>query len=51
MTYPARTLLEEVGYVALHFHWPLGEILDLEHPTRTHFVELIGDFVTRSGEE
>jgi len=24
--------------VAYHFHWPLGEILDLEHPLRRAFV-------------
>jgi hypothetical protein len=30
-----------VSYVALHFHWPLGEILDLEHPLRRAFVSQI----------
>jgi hypothetical protein len=42
VTYEAQRLLEEVSYVAYHFHWPLGEILDLEHPDRRHFVEEIG---------
>jgi Family of unknown function (DUF6760) len=27
-----------VSYVAYHFHWPLSEILDLEHPLRRAFV-------------
>jgi hypothetical protein len=27
-----------VSFVAYHFHWPLGEILDLEHPLRRAFV-------------
>jgi hypothetical protein len=27
-----------VSYVAYHFHWPLQEILDLEHPLRRAFV-------------
>jgi hypothetical protein len=27
-----------VSYVAYHFHWPLTEILDLEHPLRRAFV-------------
>jgi hypothetical protein len=27
--------------VAFHFHWPLGEILDLEHPLRRAFVDQI----------
>ncbi|MGH3871862.1 MAG: DUF6760 family protein [Pseudonocardiaceae bacterium] len=42
MTYGTERLLEEVSYVAYHFHWPLGEILDLEHPDRRRFVEEIG---------
>jgi hypothetical protein len=39
MTYAADRLLEEVAYVAYHLHWPLSELLDLEHPLRQRFVE------------
>ena len=42
MTYGAERVLEEVSYVAYHFHWPLAEILDLEHPDRQRFVAEIG---------
>lgn len=42
MTYGAERVLEEVSYVAYHFHWPLAEILDLEHPDRQRFVTEIG---------
>ena len=42
MTYDPDRLYEEIAYVAFHFHWPLGEILDLEHPLRQRFVEEIG---------
>ena len=42
MTFDADRLFEEVAYVAYHFHWPLEEILDLEHPFRQRFVEEIG---------
>ena len=41
MTYGTEQLLEEVSYVAYHFHWPLGEILDLEHPLRRAFAAQI----------
>ena len=34
--------MDEVSYVAYHFHWPLDEILDLEHPLRRDFVTRIG---------
>jgi len=46
VTYAADRLLDEVAYVAYHFHWPLGEILDLEHADRQRFVERIGQFQT-----
>jgi hypothetical protein len=37
LTYGTEQLLEEVSYVAYHFHWSLAEILDLEHPLRRAF--------------
>jgi hypothetical protein len=33
--------------VAFHFHWPLGEILDLEHPLRRAFVGQIEEINAR----
>lgn len=44
MTCAPDRLLDEVAYVAFHLHWPLGEILDLEHADRHRFVEQIGLF-------
>jgi hypothetical protein len=42
VTYGTDLLMEEVSYVAYHFHWPLDTILDLEHPLRRDFVSRIG---------
>jgi hypothetical protein len=42
VTYAADRLYEEVAYVAYYFHWPLDDILDLEHPVRRRFAEEIG---------
>ena len=42
MTYATDRLFEEVAYVAYHFHWPLDEILDLEHPLRRDSSTRIG---------
>jgi hypothetical protein len=50
MTYAADGLLEEVAYVAYHFHWPLNEILDMEHHLRRQFVTEIGRLNTRAQE-
>ena len=49
MTYEAERVLEEVSYVAYHFHWPLADILDLEHPDRRRFVTEIGRLNERAG--
>jgi hypothetical protein len=42
VTYGTDLLMDEVSYVAYHFHWPLDTILDLEHPLRREFVTRIG---------
>lgn len=41
MTYGTDLLMDEVSYVAYHFHWPFDQILDLEHPLRRDFVSRI----------
>jgi hypothetical protein len=38
VTYAAERLYEEVAYLAYHFHWPLDQILDLEHADRLRYV-------------
>lgn len=41
MRYPSNALYEEVAYVAYHFHWPLEDILELEHAERHRWIEAI----------
>ncbi len=50
-TYDTDRLFEEVAYIAYHFHWPLDEILDLEHPLRRRFVEEIARINRQRAEE
>ncbi|TDN93070.1 DUF6760 family protein [Microbacterium sp. BK668] len=38
MTYGADRIVEEISYIAFHFHWPLDDILELEHPDRLRYV-------------
>ena len=47
MTYAADRLHEEVAYIAYHFHWPLDDILDLEHPDRQRYLTEITRINTR----
>ncbi len=49
--YATDRMFEEIAYVAYHLHWPLDEILDLEHPMRQRFVEEIGRINRRLAEE
>lgn len=50
MTYATDRLYEEVAYVAYHFHWPLDDILNLEHPQRLRYVTEIARINTRISE-
>ena len=48
--YPLEALYEEAAYVAYHFHWPLGDILNLEHAERHRWVAEISKINQRLNE-
>lgn len=45
--YPLAWLNEEMAFLAYHFHWPLNQILDLEHADRRGWVREISDLNDR----
>jgi hypothetical protein len=45
-----ETLFEEVAFVAYHFHWPLADVLDLEHADRRRWVQEISSINRRMSE-
>ena len=47
MTYGADRIYREVSYVAYHFHWPLDDLLDLEHRERLRYVDEIAELNNR----
>ncbi|HEY7812851.1 MAG TPA: DUF6760 family protein, partial [Nakamurella sp.] len=47
LSYPTDRLYAELSYVAYHFHWPLSELLDLEHAERQRFVAEVAGINTR----
>ena len=49
--YPSDRLLEEVAYVAYHFHWPYREIMQLDHRERQSWVAEIGRINRRLNEQ
>lgn len=50
MTYAPDRIYAEVAYVAYHFHWPMAEILDMEHPLRRRWVDEIASINLRHAE-
>ena len=37
--YDGDRLFEEIAYIAYHFHWPMDQVLALEHGERRRWVE------------
>lgn len=50
MTYGADRIVEEISYVAFHFHWSLDDLLDLEHADRLRYVSEIARINQRLNE-
>jgi hypothetical protein len=49
--YPLDQLHEEVAFIVYYFHWPLQDVMDLEHPDRRRWVEEISAINQRLREE
>ncbi|MCC7087567.1 MAG: hypothetical protein FIB00_03550 [Chloroflexi bacterium] len=45
--YPLERLNEEVAYLAYHFHWPPGTLMELEHRDRRLWVDQVADINRR----
>lgn len=39
--YPSEALWQEIAYLAYHLHWPLSDLLDLEHMDRVRMVRAV----------
>lgn len=48
--YPLEPLYEEVAFIAYHFHWSHGEVMDLEHVERRKWVAEISSINGRLNE-
>ena len=49
--YPLEQMHEEVAFIAYYFHWPLQEIMELQHSDRRGWVEEISTINRRLREE
>jgi hypothetical protein len=41
MRYPTDAIWQEIAYLAYHLHWPLEDLLDLEHMDRVRMVRAV----------
>ncbi|WP_331254773.1 DUF6760 family protein [Methylobacterium currus] len=46
--YPLDQLYEEVAFLAYHFHWPLDQLVALEHAERRKWVSEVSRMNERS---
>lgn len=51
LRYPGDELWDELTYLAYHLHWPLPDLLDLEHGDRLRLVQTVADLNERAWEE
>ena len=51
MSYPLDRLVDEVAFVAYHFHWPHDDVMALEHADRRRWVAAISDINERMNGE
>lgn len=49
MTRDPDRLYEEIAFLAVHAHWSLADVLDLEHADRERYVAEIARLVDRAG--
>jgi len=50
LRYPVDALWQEIAYLAYHLHWPIGDLLDLEHLDRVRMVRAVATMNERAWE-
>ena len=50
LSHPVDPILDEVAFIAYHFHWSQEEIMTMEHPDRRRWVDSISAINRRLGE-
>ncbi len=48
--YPVDALWQEIAYLAYHLHWPLDDILDMEHEDRVRMIRAVVSLNQRAWE-
>lgn len=51
LSYPAEAVWQETAFLAYHLHWPLDQVLDLEHLDRVRMVRAVNNLNERARTE
>ena len=51
LSYPLERLYEEVAYIAYYFHWPVSQVMAMEHVDRLRWVTEIAKMNKRINDE
>ena len=50
LRYPVEVRWQEIAYLAYHLHWPMDDLLDLEHMDRVRMVRAVAGLNERAWE-
>jgi hypothetical protein len=50
LRYPADAIWQEIVFLAYHLHWPLDDLLDLEHADRVRLIRAVSNLNTQAWE-
>lgn len=51
LRYPPEAIWQEMAYLAYHLHWPMDDLLDLEHADRVRIVRAVASLNNQAWEE
>ncbi|MDQ1713584.1 MAG: hypothetical protein QOE45_3034 [Frankiaceae bacterium] len=50
LRYPPEAIWQEVAFLAYHLHWPLDDLLDLEHADRVRLLRAVSNLNVQAWE-
>ena len=50
LRYPPEAIWQEIAFLAYHLHWPLDDLLDLEHGDRVRLIRAVSNLNTQAWE-
>ena len=51
LRYPTESIWQEIAFLAYHLHWPLDDLLDLEHSDRVRLIRAVSNLNAQAWEQ